>query len=140
MKKVLITTDFSAQSRHTLEVVLNLLKETHEQCQIIILNTYLVKYSDPERLISLNDELKIKSKTGLEIEKAAAVRLNTNQHVSIETTSHIGTLNNVIQYLIKRDGIDMVAMGKEDGNALEAVKLALKDHQSCSLLIAEATL
>jgi hypothetical protein len=137
MKKILITTDFSAQSRHTLGLVLNHLKDTKDVCQIILLNTYLVQYFDPELLISVNDELKIKSRAGLEQEKALAIKLNTNKNVSIEIATHIGSLNNVIQYLVRRDGIDMVAMGKEDGNALEAVKLSLKDHTTCSLFINE---
>jgi hypothetical protein len=137
MKKVLVTTDFSTQSRRTLEGVLHFFKDSQEDCQIILLNTYLVTLTDPDFIISLNDEMKLKSKNGLEKEKAAALKINSNKKISIETTSHIGSLNNVIQRLIRCERIDMVALGKEDREALEELRLALKDHDTCSLLVTQ---
>lgn len=112
-----------------------MLKDTQEVCQIILLNTYLVKYSNPDLLISLNDELKYKSKVGLEIEKSIAQKMISNEKIKIATASHIGSLTNVMQNLIKKEKIDLVAMGKDSGKLISSVENMLKSQNLCPMLV-----
>ena len=135
MKNVLIPTDFSPQSRYSLEYVLDFLQNSIEPARILLVNTYIVEQnSDPSRLVSLNDELKKISKAQLEQEVQWAKNLCLNPLVSIEGASHMGSLNNVILNILRREKIDLVAMGKGNGNHVEQVASLLK-LQNCPLLI-----
>lgn len=135
MKNVLIPTDFSPQSRYTLEYVLDFLGHTTVPSRIFLLNTYIVQLSgDPLQLLAMNDELKQKSKTLLQEEVSWARAHCLNPLVSIDSFSHMGTLNNVILNVLRREKIDLVAMGKGTGNHVEQVASLLK-MQNCPLLI-----
>jgi hypothetical protein len=100
----------------------------------MLLNTYLVQQTDPGQVIKLNDELKNISKAGLEAERLEAVGKITNPHISIETSSHMGSLNYVILQFLQKEKIDMVAMGKNGGKHVETISTLLK-QQHCPLLI-----
>lgn len=103
--------------------------------RILLVNTYIVELSsDPSQLVTLNDELKKKSKAQLEQEVQWAKGQCMNPLVSIEVASHMGSLNNVILNILRREKIDLVAMGKGSGNHVEQVASLLK-LQSCPLLI-----
>lgn len=135
MKNVLITTDFSSDSRYTLEYVLDFLGLTTVPSRILLLNTYVVQLTgDPLQLVSMNDELKKTSKSLLEKEIQWARTYCTNPLITFECASHMGTLNNVILNILRREKIDLVAMGKSNGNHVENVASLLK-QQNCPLLI-----
>ncbi len=135
MNNVLIPTDFSSQSRYTLEYVLGFLQHTTVPSRILLVNTYIVQLNaDPFQLVTINDQLKRESKILLENEVLWARSLCLNSLVKIESASHMGTLNNVIINLLRRETIDLVAMGKGTGNHVEQVATLLKLH-NCPLLI-----
>lgn len=134
MRNILVTTDFSKHSRHTLMYVLKFLQETQIPCKIHLLNTYVVQNTDPDVIIALNDEMKRKSIEGLEQEKSEALKLLTNPNIVIETYSQLGSLNNVILQFLKKTSIDLVAMGKNGGRHVETVSQLLKKQQ-CPLLV-----
>jgi len=134
MKKILIATDFSRHSRYTIEYILDLLEETQIACQICLLNTYMVQHTDPARVISLNDELKKKSKAGLERELDEMLKKVKNPKVSLEIASHMGSLNNVVLQMVQKEKYDMVAMGKSGGDNVETISKMLR-QQKCPLLI-----
>lgn len=95
--------------------------------RVLLVNTYIVQSnSDPLQLIKLNDELKLKSKSLLEKEVLWARAHCLNPLVTIESSSHMGTLNNVILNLLQKEQIDLVAMGKGNGNHVEQVASLLK--------------
>lgn len=135
MKSILITTDFSDHSEYTLRYVLDLVRHTKTVVRILLLNTYMVDLqTDPQRLVQLNDELKSKSKQSLEVQKREALQWIRNPNIAIETTSHMGSLANVITNLIKKEKIDLVAMGKDNGQQIEKMTNLLKEYD-CSLLV-----
>lgn len=134
MRNILVTTDFSLHSKNTLKYVLRFIRDTQIPCRILLLNTYVVSHKDPDQLITLNDELKKKSLEGLENERNEALKGLTNPNIEIETYSHLGSLNNVILQLMKKNSIDLVAMGKNQGHQVDVVSSMLKKHQ-CPLLV-----
>lgn len=129
MRNILVTTDFSEHARNTLLYVLRFLKDTQIPCRILLLNTYVVSHSDPDQLITLNDELKKKSMDGLEKERKEALKGFTNSNISIETHSHLGSLNNVILQLMKKNNIDLVAMGNLEREQVDTVSRSLKKQE-----------
>ena len=137
MNRILVTTDFSTPSQHTLRAVLDLLRHTQSTSRILLVNTYVVDRStDPRDLICRNDELKIRSKKNLEAQRREALEWVRNPHIIIDTASHMGSLPNVITNLIKKEKIDLVAMGRDEGNHLKQIADLLKKHQ-CPLLITQ---
>lgn len=137
MKKILITTDFTFDAKYTIEFVLDLFRETQIPCRIILLNTFMIQQTDPGKIIALNDEMKLRSKTGLERQRTEAMDGVRNSNISIEIASHMGSLTNVILQLLSTNKIDMVAMGKNCGKHVEKVA-ALLEQKHCSLLITHA--
>ena len=103
-------------------------------CQIFLVNTYMVQQTDPKQVILINDELKRKSKEGLESELEEALSKNNNPQISINITSQMGSLTNVIRQMIQTEKIDLVAMGKDGGKHVEKVAALLK-HHGCPLLV-----
>lgn len=138
MKKVLITTDFSPHSKHAIKQVLEKFQSSGEPCQILLLNTYMVLSSDPDRminLVNLNDELKRESKNGLALEVNEVKKmLKSEDKISINTMSHMGSLKNVIGLLLKKENIDLVVMGKDGGKNVETITPFLKE-KSIPLLV-----
>jgi len=94
----------------------------------------MVLQNDAKQVISLNDELKSKSKAGLLEEITQAQKQNKNPQVSIESISHMGSLKNVVHQVLKNEEIDLVAMGKDGGNHVEVISNLLKEEE-CPLLV-----
>lgn len=137
MKSIIVTTDFSPQSEYTLRHVLDLLKDTEVPTRVILLNTYLFDFNnEPQQLIELNDTLKSESKKNLEEIKIEAMAWVRNPNISIELSSHMGSLHNVITNLIRKEKIDYVAMGKHGGQQIEQIAEILKAYK-CPLLITD---
>jgi len=134
MKRILITTDFSANSKHTIEYVLDFLHDTKILSEILLVNTFMVQQTDPLQVIRQNDEFKMRSRAGLEKEKSEALKKINNSNISVNTSSHMGTLSNVILQLLKKEKIDLVAMGKDGGRHVETVAALLREKE-CPLLI-----
>ena len=134
MKHILIATDFSRHSKYAIQYVLGFLQDTHIPCKITLVNTYMVQHTDPSQVILLNDELKNRSKAGLEQERNDALAKITNPNITIDISSHMGSLNHVILQLLKKTDIDFVAMGKNGGRHVETISKLLK-IQKCPLFI-----
>lgn len=135
MKNVLITTDFSPHAKHTIEYVVDLLKDTQTNCRILLLNTYLPPLTSTTDVIKTNDEMKIRSKMRLEEEKKLATLCSRdNAKIKVEVSSRIGSLKNVISQLLEREKFDFVAMGKDGGKNVEKVAEILKKEE-CPLFI-----
>lgn len=139
MKRILIATDFSPHSRHTLKQVLNLVKDIQVPCKILLVNTYTVNESNPKLVISTNDRLKIESKAGLEAERSEALKLISNPNITIETSSHMGSLSNVLLKIIEQFNIDLIALGKDDGKKIKNISDQLKG-KNCEVLVTDHSL
>jgi hypothetical protein len=134
MKRIIIPTDFSYHSKHTIEYILNFMRETKIRCQLLLVNTYMVQQTNPTQVILMNDELKKKSKIGLELERIDALKKNTNPLITVETNSQMGSLTNVIKQMLQAEKIDLVAMGKDGGRHVEQIASLLREIE-CPLLI-----
>jgi hypothetical protein len=136
MKRILIPTDFSEHSNNSIEYVLEYFKNTKIPCQILLLNTYMVQQTDPSKVILANDDLKKRSLMGLERQRSEALKKNDNPLISIETVSHMGSLNNVIQHLLQKEKIDLVAMDRDNGDRKNLKKVSdILEQRQCPLLI-----
>jgi hypothetical protein len=105
---ILLPTDFSLASQQAFEYTLSFLKESSK---IFLLNTYVVPASEPEKIINIHDELRRKSKDGLQAELKRIQNKKINPALSFETLSHMGTLENVLPHLVKTRQIDFVVVG-----------------------------
>lgn len=110
------------------------LQETNLVTEILILNTFIVKETDPELVINANDKLKSESKSSLEELKLSASGRIRNPHVQIQTASHLGSLKNVIQQLMKKERFDELTVTKEQASELISLKDFLKE-KACTLRI-----
>ena len=134
MKRILIATDFSPHSRTAIDCVVDIIKDSVSDCEIILLNTYMVKETDPQKVISQNDELKLASKRSLDHEQSELKKKITNPYVSVNVASHMGSLTHVVSQLIRTNTVDLVAMGKDGGRNIENVSTILRQI-GCPLLI-----
>lgn len=131
MKRIVIPTDFTPGSQLVLERVLRFLHECPYPCELVLLNTYLVKHTDPARVIELNDELKKKSLDGLNRLKQEVSEKLANPLVTIDIASHLGSLQNVIQNFLMRDRYEII---QHDNH--EALENNLKHEQRPLLVVA----
>lgn len=132
--KILIPTDFSATSRDLIEKMVDSLQETNLITEILILNTFIVNETDPTLVIHANDKLKSESKSSLEELKLSAAGRIKNPHIQIQTASHLGSLKNVIQQLMKKERFDELTVTKEQASELLSLKDFLKE-KACTLSI-----
>lgn len=117
--------------------MLELLKDVQSPCKILLVNTYIVQHTDPSKIIFLNDELKLKSKEGLEKQRNETLKLITNPNITIEVASHMGSLRNVLHQILDSTKYDLVVMGKNGGKHVESVTSLMKEKH-CPLLITHA--
>ncbi len=134
MKRIIIATDFSPHSQKTIEFVMGIVKDTTAPHEILLLNTYMVKETDPLKVIGLNDELKLASRRKLEHERSELQKKMRNPNIKIEIATHMGSLPNVVSQLIKANPVELVAMGKDGGRNVENVSVVLRQN-GCSLLV-----
>ena len=134
MNNILLTTDFTKDSSHSLDYVLDILKDSKFPVKILLLHTFMVQQTDPSKIIILNDEMKLKSKMGLEELRNEAMKKVTNPNISIEVASQMGSLKNVILQLLDTSKFDLVVMGKNGGKQIESVAALLK-QRNCPILI-----
>lgn len=133
--KILIPTDFSSASKGLIERVLESHHQTSTITEILLLNTFIVNETDPELVIVANDKLKLESRTSLCLLKSQAEEKNKNPHISIETASHLGSLKNVVQQILKKESFNQMAVTKEQANELASIKQFLKE-KDCLIVIA----
>ncbi len=132
--KILIPTDFSLTSKSLIDQVVNSLHETDTLTEILLLNTFIVNETDPEQVITANDKLKSESKMSLEELKSLTMGKILNPNIQIQTVSHLGTLKNVIQQILKKEKFDQLAVTKELATELTTIREFLRDKE-CSFVI-----
>ena len=136
MKRIIVATDFSSHSKHTVEHVLDLMRDVNVPCKILLVNTYVVNESNPGLVIETNDRLKKESKEKLEEERLAALTSISNPYITLETSSHMGSLHNVLLKLVEQYQVDLVALGKDDGKNVKNIINQLRD-KDCEVLVTE---
>ncbi len=137
MKNILVPSDFSVHSRHSLEYAVKLMHNEIEPSRILILNTYCIPFEvgmTRDQIILLNDEMKRISKKLLSLEQMAMFNLIKGSNITIQTSSHIGTLKNVVHQLLEEEKFDLIVMGKDGGRHVETIVEFLKSYE-CPLTI-----
>lgn len=137
MKKILIATDFSPESKQAIKCIVDFFQNIQVSCRILLLNAYLIpKNVESKNIIQVNDLAKINSQKGLKKECHQTLKLITDANMQVETISHMGSLTNVISNITKKEKIDLIVMGKDGGKHVNKVTDLLKDSLSaCPLLI-----
>ena len=127
MKKVLIPTDFSLESRYAVKYIINFFHELNSPCHITLLNAYLIPSNTNKKdIIELNDKIKKKSQEGLEKDFIYALKLIQSDIIKVETLSYMGSLTNVVISILQQKEVDLIAMGKDGGRHVEQISYLLK--------------
>lgn len=135
MKRILIPTDFSIHAGHTIESVLEIFRHSEEPCRIILLNTYIFRQTDRDKVMVINDELRRVSREGLQLQKDHALKSITNPNITIDTVSQFGSLKHVVLGLLQKGEIDLVAFGKNEAEKMDEITPVLRRY-NCPLIIA----
>jgi nucleotide-binding universal stress UspA family protein len=115
MRKIIITTDFSANAFNALKYACQLFK--HEECEFYIVHAYADEVYQRSREVkrSVFEELKevthMESESGLTDIKKALIEISTNPKHSFKTISLFATLTDALNDLVNEKDIDMVVMG-----------------------------
>ncbi|NNC70735.1 MAG: universal stress protein [Flavobacteriaceae bacterium] len=115
MKKVLIPTDFSDNSKVALDYAIELYKDA--PCSFYVLNTYdqLVTSDHFDVAVATNlkalQMLKKNSETQLKKIETYFKKKNTNANQQIKTISQIGTLIAAVKDVVNKEAIDVIIMG-----------------------------
>ncbi|MBQ0787094.1 MAG: universal stress protein [Oceanihabitans sp.] len=125
MKKILLPTDFSDNSKNAISYALKLFKE--EECIFYILNTYTPIVYQMEYMqastgqFELYDVVKKSSLHGLSTIKKEIEKTYFNAKHTIQTISTFNTLISEIKDLVRSKNIDMVVMGTQGASDVKGV-------------------
>lgn len=133
--KILVPTNFSPDSIKLLEELLLRIQDTRTPTEILLLNTFMVKETNPALVISENDRLKRESLQNLQLLKATTDTKNKNPFILVTVASHMGTMRNVIQQILTKEDFDELAITKEQSSDISGIMKFLKE-KSCSVYIA----
>lgn len=132
--KILVPTNFSPDSTKLLEELLVKVQDTRTPTEILLLNTFTVKETNPALVISENDRLKKESLQNLQKLKISTDQKVTNPFILITIASHLGTLRNVIQQILIKEDFDELAISKEQSSDISGIMTFLKE-KSCAVYI-----
>ncbi|MCE9624613.1 MAG: universal stress protein [Deltaproteobacteria bacterium] len=134
MKDVLIPTDFSTASKNALESALPILKNGKEPIHVLLLNTFLVPFAPPAESVALHDQLKQYSLDSLEKTRAELEAKTPPGEISFEALSYMGSLENVVAFLVQERKIDCVVLGTDRKSRSDEV-IKIMGRVSCPILI-----
>lgn len=109
--------------------------------RVLLLNTYLVSPNTPnEKVIEENDRIRKLSQNLLSQEKEAILKEllgngGEHQHITVETSSRMGTLQNIVSQMLEREKFDFVAMGKDGGRNVQTIASMLKTQKGPPLFV-----
>ncbi|WP_452231640.1 universal stress protein [Lacinutrix sp. MEBiC02595] len=125
MKKILLPTDFSDNSKNAIVYALNLFKD--DVCTFYVLNTYTPIVYQMEYMqtssaqFELLDIVKKSSLNGLSAIKEEIEKTYSNAKHTVETISTFNTLISEIEEQVKREKIDLVVMGTQGVSNVQGV-------------------
>ncbi len=134
MKKILLSLDGYSESRKILKSVLTFLAGLQGSFQIVLLKTYTVPVSAPDRVIETYDAIRSRSQKALDRELAEIRVLCSDGKFSFEAFSQMGSLPNVIVRVVRENNIDCVVMGRKGGAKPEDLA-HLFSSMPCSLFL-----
>ncbi len=136
MKTILIPTDFSNASQNAIRYIANFFQDIKVPYKLILLHSYQVPFIDDSlKMIAANDLAKKNVKEGLAKEKEWIADNFNNSSFEVETTSLMGSLENIIPQVVKEKNVDLVVMGKNGGEHVEQIYKILKHNKSLGPLL-----
>jgi nucleotide-binding universal stress UspA family protein len=144
MKKILLPTDFSENSRNAVQYALELFK--NQTCHFILLNTFTPVAVPVEVMGSgaghfeLNEALKTNSETGLTTMREMLETDFPNPKHTFSQISAFNMLVNEIEMLYDKGAMDLVVMGTQGASGLKEVffgsnTVHVLKHTKCPMLI-----
>ena len=115
MKKILITTDFSENSKNAAEYAVSLFGI--EDAEYMLINTYSEPRAVTTVVVSLNDFLRKESIDGVKKQKEEL--LAKFEGIKIESQTYYGAPANTIKALSINESIDFVVMGTKGASSFE---------------------
>lgn len=134
LMKILVPINFSTDSTELLEKLLNRIQDTRTPTEILLLNTYTVKETNPALVIAENDRLKRESLQNLQKIKHETDAKNKNPFILVTVASHLGTLRNVVQQILIKEDFEELAISKEHSSDISAIMKFLKE-KSCAVFM-----
>ena len=138
MAKVLIPTDFALASRKALEFGLTIFDMAGVKADFILLNVFTLPSPSLEGWVLRLEEWKKNSILAFEELLNLVKRSHRFDHVSFETLSYIGSLENVLAYVVPERDVDCVIMGLPRSPSLEEKENEVQRivrRLSCPILI-----
>ena len=137
MKRYLLPIDFSAQSNQALSYMIERIRRSKGQVELLLLHTYLIPSgSDQSKIIEINDKIKNDAKADLELIKLDLLNKSLPNLVDVKTHVVFGRLKNVIARLTSEYKIDTIVMAKDAGNKILDISKDLEEGRlNCSFLM-----
>lgn len=135
MKKILIPTDFTPASRRALDFGVSIFETSGVGAKLILINTFPFPVTSSNSWVEIHDEWKKNSSRAFAAELENAKRAHAPKNISFETLSFIGSLDNVLVYVVKERGIDCVIWGMQPEFAKEDEIARVLSRVSCPVLV-----
>lgn len=136
MMNLLVPTDFSYTSKHSIKQFLADFGSMANSINITLLNAYELADVDVGNAVILNDNMKAESKNNLDQFKTEIQDAAKSLNLEFKLISHIGSIENVIKEVLNQGSYNLIIMGKNGGSYIEKVSKVLnKIHSKCPLII-----
>lgn len=136
MMNLLVPTDFSYTSKHSIKQFLKDFGKLIGSVNITLVNAYELTNVDVGNAVILNDNMKSLSKKKLEQLKEEILTEAERLQPNFTLISHIGSIENVIKEVLNSGNYNLIIMGKNGGSYIEKVSKVLNGiHSKCPLII-----
>jgi nucleotide-binding universal stress UspA family protein len=119
MNKILVPTDFSANSTNALVYAMEVARKFNSQ--VILLNAYSIPYSGSTIIVDITDMLKEEAWKGLEGQYELVKHKYSD--VKVNMVAEYGAAADIIAGIVETYHIDMVVMGTKGAHGLKGVIL-----------------
>ncbi len=115
MKKILVPIDFSVNATHALNVASRIATKTNSKLELLHVNvmlTFETAFPEyPTAAILENDDYQSEAQEKLNGLVEQLLKLESNQHLQIETKVKAGFLHPLLEKLAEEDSCDLIVMG-----------------------------
>lgn len=131
----MIPTDFTPASRRALDFGVSIFETSGVGAKLILIHTFPFPVTSSNSWVEIHDEWKKNTGRAFETVLENAKRAYAPKNVSFETLSFIGSLENVLVYLVRERGIDCVIWGMQPESAKEEEVARVLSRVSCPVLV-----
>ncbi len=134
MKRILIPINFTEKSKLNTDFVINWIKDIPSAYDICLVHGFLVNETNPAYALVQNDQMKKESLMLLDHECKRIKDNCQNSMISFKTYSQMGSIENIIGYILDSEHIDLVVLGKDSDAHTEAIMKILV-LEGCPVLL-----